>query len=144
MFPHTRFLKSIQLKSQKQSQLKYKWLLALRLLFLAAMVLAFAQPFFAGNKKDTTNRLQVIYLDNSGSMSVKKGARTLFETARDAAREQIRHAPTGTRFLLLTNDKPASYQPLPADKVLTLLNTIDISANSKPADKTLATVNSIM
>ncbi len=144
MFPHTRFLKNIQLKSQKQSQLKYKWLLTLRLLFLAAMVLAFAQPFFAGNKKDTTNRLQVIYLDNSGSMSVKKGTRTLFETARDAAREQIRHATAGTRFLLLTNDKPLSYQPLSADKVLTLLNTIDISANSKPADKTLATVNSIM
>ncbi|OSZ82468.1 hypothetical protein CAP35_04140 [Chitinophagaceae bacterium IBVUCB1] len=144
MFPHTRFLKSIQLKSQKQSQLKYKWLLALRLLFLTALILAFAQPFFSGNKQDTTNRLQVIYLDNSGSMAVKKGTRTLFETARDAAREQVRHAPAGTRFVLLTNDKPLSYQPLPADKVLTLLNTIDISANSKTADKTLAMVNSIM
>lgn len=144
MFPHTRFLKSIQLKSQKQSQLKYKWLLVLRLLFLASLILAFAQPFLGNNIRDTTNRLQVIYLDNSASMSVKKGARTLFETAQDAVREQVRNAPAGTRFILLTNDKPASYQPLPADKVLTLLGSIGISANSKPADKTLATVNSIM
>jgi hypothetical protein len=144
MFPHTRFLKNIQLKSQKQSQLKYKWLLALRLLFLASLILAFAQPFFKADKQDTGKRLQVIYLDNSGSMSVKKGVRTLFEVARDAARKQVQQAPAGTRFVLLTNDKPASYQPLPADKILTELNVIDISANSKPADQTLMHVQSIM
>src|ERR1035438_6940578 len=46
LFPHTRFLKTIQLNSRKQSQVRYKWLLATRLLFLAALVLAFAQPFF--------------------------------------------------------------------------------------------------
>ncbi|MBS1772491.1 MAG: BatA and WFA domain-containing protein [Bacteroidetes bacterium] len=145
MFPHVRFLKSIQLKSQKQSELKYKWLLALRLLFLASLILAFAQPFFTGkDKKETGNRLQVIYLDNSGSMSVKKGARTLFEVARDAAKRQVQQASAGSKFILLTNDKPQSYQPLPADKILTELNSIDISANSKPAGKILSTVQGMM
>ena len=116
----------------------------MRLLFLALLILAFAQPFLNNNKKDDTHRLQVIYLDNSGSMSVKKGVRTLFETARDAARKQVQVAAAGTRFLLLTNDKPVSNQPLPADKILTELNTIDISANSKSADQTLMRVQSIM
>ena len=116
----------------------------MRLLFLASLILAFAQPFFNNNKKDDTHKLQVIYLDNSGSMSVKKGVRSLFEMARDAVHKQVQAAPAGTRFLLLTNDKPVSNQPLPADKVLAELNTIDISANSKSADQTLMRVQSIM
>lgn len=144
LFPHTRFLKSIQLKSQKQSQLKYKWLLALRLLFLGLLILAFAQPFFNDGKKESSNRLQVIYIDNSGSMGVKDGARNLFEKARDAARNQVHQAMPGTRFLLLTNDKPISYQPLPADKILAELNNLQLSAHTKPAAKTLATIQSIM
>ncbi len=145
MFPSTRFLKTIQLKSQKQSQLKYKWLLALRLLFLASLILAFAQPFFnSGNKKDTGNRLQVIYIDNSGSMGVKKGARTLFEVAREAARKQVLQSPTGSRFVILTNDKPLSYQPQPADKVLTEMNSLDLTGASKSSEKIFATIQSIL
>ncbi|MBZ0099431.1 MAG: BatA domain-containing protein, partial [Taibaiella sp.] len=106
-FPHTRFLKNIQLRSQKQSQLRYKWLLALRLLFLAMLILAFAQPFFAGaDKKDTGHRLQAIYIDNSASMGLKKESQRLVDLAREAARRQVRNAPPGTRFVLLTNDRP--------------------------------------
>src|ERR1700744_6600077 len=71
-FPHTRFLKNIQLNSRRQSQVRYKWLLAARLLFLASLILAFAQPWFNRHtKKDIGNKLQVIYMDNSYSMSVK-------------------------------------------------------------------------
>ncbi|HYD23068.1 MAG TPA: BatA domain-containing protein, partial [Flavipsychrobacter sp.] len=124
-FPHTRFLKNIQLRSQKQSQVRYKWLLALRLLFLAALILAFAQPFFFGTDKRDTKRIQAIYIDNSGSMSLKKDARRLVDMAKEAARRQIRNAAPGTKFVLLTNDGPVSYRPMPADKVLVGLGAID-------------------
>lgn len=145
LFPHTRFLKNIQLRSRRQSQVRYKWLLALRLLLLAALILAFAQPFFSGsNKARTAGGLQVIYLDNSASMSVRKGARSLLEIARDAARKQVESAPAGTRFLLLTNDKPISYEPLPADKVLTALNHIDGSPAVRTNTQQLALVQSIL
>lgn len=143
-FPHTRFLKNIQLQSQKQSQLRYKWLLAARLLFLLLLVLAFAQPFFSGNNKDTGNRLQAIYIDNSYSMSVKKGARTMLDIAKDAARRQIQQSGGGTRFLVLTNDKPVSYQPLPADKALAALGAVDITAANKNSNQVFATLQSIM
>ncbi|RYD54666.1 MAG: hypothetical protein EOP56_18610 [Sphingobacteriales bacterium] len=144
-FPHTRFLKNIQLKSQKQSQIRHKLLLALRMLFLATLILAFAQPFFMGDKKaETSKNLQVIYLDNSASMSVKKGARSLLEVAKDAARQQVRQAPQGSRIVLLTNDKPVSYQPLPADKVLTAINGTDISSATKTSNQVWATVQSIV
>ena len=145
LFPHTRFLKSIQLNSRKQSQVRYKWLLLTRLLFLISIILAFAQPFFNKNKTAATgNRLQVIYIDNSYSMSVKKGARTLLDIAKDAARSQLRQASVGTKFVVLTNDKPTSYQPQPADKVLGELNNIDVSPISRSAEQTLNAVQSLM
>lgn len=143
-FPHTRFLKNIQLQSQKQSQLRYKWLLAARLLFLALLILAFAQPFFnSGNKTDNGNHLQAIYIDNSQSMSVKKGARTLLDIAKEAARKQVLNG-SGQRYLVLTNDKPVSYQPVPADKALAAIGAIDFTASVKNSNQVFATVQSIM
>lgn len=145
LFPHTRFLKNIQLNSQKQSEIRYKLLLATRLLFLAALVLAFAQPFFnKDHNKSAGNKLQIIYLDNSYSMSVKKGARSLLDIAKEAARKQVQHAAPGTHFLLLTNDKPLSYRAEPADKVFTGINATEISAATKTVSQVLAMAQSIM
>lgn len=144
-FPHTRFLKNIQLNSRKQSQVRYKWLLAMRLLFLAMLILAFAQPFFDNNvKKGDANKLQIIYLDNSYSMSVKKGPRNVLDIAKDAARKQVRQAQPGTRFLLLTNDRPISFRPEPADKVFADINATEASAASKTVNQVLTTVQSIL
>lgn len=145
LFPHTRFLKNIQLNSRKQSQVRYKWLLTARLLFLALLILAFAQPFF--NNKDATvtaNKLQIIYLDNSSSMSAKKGARTMLDIAKDAARRQVQHAMPGSRFVLLTNDKPASYRAEPADKVFADINAAEISASVRNVTQVLTNAQSIM
>lgn len=144
-FPHTRFLKNIQLRSQKQSQVRYKLLLALRLLFLTLLILAFAQPYWAtGEQQNTSHRLQVIYIDNSGSMSLKKGPRRLADIAKETARKQVLKAPPGSKFVLLTNDKPVSYHPIPADKVLPELNNIDISSSAKTAEQVLSTVQTIL
>lgn len=144
LFPHTRFLKEIQLRSRRSSEVKYKWLLALRMLFLAALVLAFAQPLFQKKDASAASALQVIYIDNSASMSLKKGARSLLDAARDAARQQMSTAATGAKFLLLTSDKPLSYQPLPADKAIAALNGIDFSPVSKSNSQVFATVQSLM
>lgn len=131
-FPHTRFLKDIQLTSRKQSQIRHKRLLITRLLFLAFLVFAFAQPFF-GDKDDALgkDKMQIIYIDNSFSMGAKKGARTLLDLAKENALRQIKQAKPGTRFLLLTNDKPYSYKPEPADKVYSEINEINYSAAGK-------------
>jgi hypothetical protein len=145
LFPHTRFLKSIQLNSRKQSQVRYKWLLAARLLFLAMLILAFAQPYFMqGNKKDSGNRLKVLYIDNSYSMLLKQGARSQLEIAKEAARGQLKHAAPGSRFIVLSNDKPASYRPVPAERALAELNNIDISAGDKNVNQVLSTIQSMV
>ncbi len=136
LFPHTRFLKNIQLNSRKQSQVRYKWLLIMRLLFMTLLILAFAQPFFNNHNKETGNKLQLIYIDNSYSMSVKKGARTMLDIAKETAAKQVKYAKPGTRFLLLTNDKPTSFRAEPADKVYNEINSLDFT----PATKTVGQV----
>lgn len=144
-FPHTRFLKNIQLRSQKSSQLRYKWLLALRLLFLTFLILAFAQPFFINKDQQTTGkRLQAIYIDNSGSMSLKKGQQRVLDIAKHTARRQVKAAKLGTKFVLLTNDKPVSYRPMPADKALLALANIELSARPKTAEQVLSSLKNIM
>ena len=144
-FPHTRFLRAIQLRSRRSSEVRYKWLLALRMLFLAALVAAFAQPLFrnaAGAEK--ANNLQVIYIDNNPAMSLKKGARSGLDIALDAARKQVSSAHAGSRFLLLTNDKPFAYEPQPADKVLSTLGSIGIAPAGRSSEQVFATVQSLM
>ncbi len=145
LFPHTRFLKNIQLNSRKQSQVRYKWLLAMRLLFLATLILAFAQPFFnKANTKTAGNKIQVIYLDNSYSMSAKKGARSVLDIAREAARKQVLHSVPGSRFVFLTNDIPASFRAEPADKVIREINNTDVSSSLRTVNQVLQTTQSIL
>jgi hypothetical protein len=143
-FPHTRFLKNIQLNSRRQSQVRYKWLLAARLLFLAMLILAFAQPFFNRQAKNTGNRLQAIYLDNSYSMSAKSGARTLLDVAKEKALQQVKSAVPGSRFILLTNDKPAAYEPQPADKIISEIGAVEVSPAIKTTDQVLSAIHGLM
>ena len=117
----------------------------MRLLFLTSLILAFAQPFFNKNSSRTSgNKLQVIYIDNSYSMSAKKGARSVLDIVKEAARKQVAKAQPGSRFILLTNDKPLSYRPEPADKVYAEIIATDESANAKTVNQVLASVQSIL
>lgn len=114
------------------------------MLFLAALVLAFAQPYFSGNEaNESRNRLQAIYIDNSGSMSLKKGELRLLEIAKQAAYRQVKAAPPGTKFVLLTNDNPTSYRPLPADKTIQEINNVEISAATKTAAQVFSLLHSV-
>lgn len=86
----------------------------------------------------------MIYLDNSYSMSLKNKAQSMLDIARLAARKQVQYAAPGTKFILLTNDKPASYRAEPADKVMSEINSTDVSASSKTVNQVLATARNIM
>ena len=70
-FTNVQFLKQVTLQTRKSSQLK-KWLTLLtRLLLLAAIILAFAQPYTSKLKNLKTKTEKIIYLDNSFSMQAK-------------------------------------------------------------------------
>jgi len=98
-FTNVKFLKQVVSESRKSSTLK-KWLLLFtRMGLLAALVIAFAQPFIANNaalqEKET-----VFYLDDSFSMNGQiENSNLLKNTIQDF----IKFIPNDQRFTLFTN-----------------------------------------
>ncbi|WP_103068060.1 vWA domain-containing protein [Aquimarina sediminis] len=99
-FTNVKFLKAVTVQTRKSSQIK-KWLtLVTRLLALAAIIIAFAQPFLAleeivGKKSETA-----IYLDNSFSMQAKGSKGTLLKRT---IQEILSELPEEETISLFTN-----------------------------------------
>ncbi len=72
-FTNVQFLKAIQLETRKSAKLKKLLILLTRLLALAALIFAFAQPFINKNKS-LQKRDGIYYLDNSFSMQSKSNS----------------------------------------------------------------------
>ncbi|MAZ73906.1 MAG: hypothetical protein CMC70_12250 [Flavobacteriaceae bacterium] len=80
-FTNVAFLKKVNIQTRKSSKLK-KWItLLLRLLALACIILAFAQPFTASRTALNTQKETVIYIDNSFSMQAKGANGPLLQRA---------------------------------------------------------------
>ncbi len=99
-FTNVAFLKKINIQTRKSSSIK-KWLLLLtRLIVIACIVFAFAQPFFTQSESATKAKETVIYLDNSFSMQAKGPSGQLLKTA---AQDLITNVPEDQNITLLTN-----------------------------------------
>lgn len=101
-FTNVRLLKELSIQTRKSSKIKKWLLLATRLLILACIVLAFAQPFFkAKDSNNSTNEMYIV-LDNSFSMQAKgqKG-----ELLKRAVEDLLEHAPESQNFSLITNSE---------------------------------------
>lgn len=100
-FTNVKFLKELDIKTRKSSQLK-KWLLLFtRLFLLAFIILAFAQPFF--NAKDVQGKHNELFvvLDNSYSMQAKGKQGELLKRS---VQELLENIPEEQNFTLLTPD----------------------------------------
>jgi Aerotolerance regulator N-terminal len=100
-FTNVQFLKSITIQTRKSSQLK-KWLTLLtRLLLIAAVVLAFAQPYFSKSNSINLKSETVIYLDNSFSMQAQgeKG-----ELLKRSIQDIISAIDDTNKITIFTND----------------------------------------
>lgn len=98
-FTNVRFLKELSMQTRKSSTIKKWLLLCTRLLLLACMIIAFAQPFFeAADSKNKANEM-VILLDNSFSMQ-SKGSKG--ELLKRAVQDLLENTPENQRFSLIT------------------------------------------
>jgi len=112
-FPNTRFLQQLQIASKKSAQLQKKWLLLTRLLFLSALILAFAKPYLFSSQNDIKSKsIKVLYIDNSLSMLAKKGQESLLQQAKNQAIQFIESGSKEGRFLVWSNAKMSSMRPL--------------------------------
>ena len=101
-FTNVAFLKEVSMQTRKSSTIK-KWLTLLtRLLLLAAIILAFAQPYTSNKKSFKTKKETVIFLDNSFSLQAKGDKGPLLQRS---IQDLIASIDNTEIFTLITNNK---------------------------------------
>jgi hypothetical protein len=104
-FSNNRFLKQVKEVTTAKRRLKHYLILASRLLFLAFLVMAFAQPLIPARDQLNAGKNVVIYLDNSQSMSAQMPDKTpALDAALNFSRDIVNLFPPDTRYRILTND----------------------------------------
>ncbi|WP_298325179.1 BatA domain-containing protein [uncultured Dokdonia sp.] len=99
-FTNVAFLQKLNIQTRKSNSIK-KWLVLLsRMAAIAAIVLAFAQPFITQSDSATREKETIIYLDNSFSMQAKGPSGQLLRTA---TQDIITNIPEDQIFTLITN-----------------------------------------
>lgn len=105
-FTNVRFLKDIKVQTRSQNRLRHLLVLLMRLLALAFLVFAFAQPYIPENDQTDKEKQRAIsvFIDNSFSMEGEGEAGPLLEVAKNRAIDlAMAYSPTD-RFQLITQD----------------------------------------
>ena len=133
-FTNVRFLKEVKEETSARSKLRNLLVLLMRLLAIAFLVLAFAQPFVPA--KDTEvkagNKAVSLFIDNSFSMEALSQDVPLLDKAKQRAREAVQAYAPDDQFQILTNDFEGRHQRLVSrDDALSLIDEVTISPEVK-------------
>jgi hypothetical protein len=138
-FTNVRFLKEVKEETSNRRKLRNLLVLLMRCLAIAAMVLAFAQPFIplsSGAKKG--DRAVSIFVDNSFSMNALSKDAPLLELAKQRARDIVGAYGVEDRFQVLTNDFEGRDQRLVSkEDALSRIEEIRIGPASRDLSKVL-------
>lgn len=129
-FPHTTFLQQVQQNTRSLRRLRHWFILLLRMLALAALVFAFARPYFpaSGGAAPGQKQAFVIYLDNSYSMTLSGPQGPLLNQAREQAARLLSALPRQAQVRVLTNDfTPRQQRYLSPSQALRLIDQIEPS-----------------
>lgn len=132
-FTNVQFLKELKQESDSKSRLKEWLILAMRILAISCLVLAFAQPFIPGKAKVQQGQKAIsVYVDNSFSMESTNKQGTLLENAKSAATEIVNSFNAGDKFQLLTNDFEGRHQRfLSKEEFIEQLDEVKISSATR-------------
>ncbi|MDP1623579.1 MAG: BatA domain-containing protein [Bacteroidales bacterium] len=147
-FTNVHFLQEIQQETKKQSQLKQLLILLARLLALASLVFAFAQPYLPDSKqqkKITKQRAVSIYLDNSFSMEAVATEGKLMDIAKTKALEiSSAYAPSDL-FQLVTNDFEGRHQRFVSlEDFRKLVEEVQVSSSSRSISEVINRQNDLL
>lgn len=147
-FTNVHFLQEIQQETKKQSQLRQLLILLARLLAVAALVLAFAQPYLPASKQQkklTGQRAVSIYLDNSFSMDAVATDGKLSEISKAKALEIASAYAPSDLFQLVTNDFEGRHQRFVSqEEFRKLVEEVQISASSKMISEVINRQNDLL
>ena len=138
-FTNVQFLKELKQESDSKSKLKEWLILAMRILAIACLVFAFAQPFIPGKTKTAQGEKAIsIYIDNSFSMESTNKKGTLLENAKEYATEIVNTFNASDKFQLLTNDFEGKHQRFVSkEDFIEQLNEVKISSATKSINDVL-------
>jgi len=139
-FTNVRFLKEVKEDTRSRSRLRNILVLLARMLALAALVLAFAQPYWkqSGDVQVGSKAIS-IFIDNSFSMDALSQDVSLLDKARQRAREIIGAYSQEDRFQVLTMDFEGRHQRLVSrEDALALVDEVQKSPLVQPMSAILA------
>ncbi len=137
-FTNVAFLKTLELQSRRSSRLK-KWLtLLMRLLALAALIIAFAQPFSATS--DTAKPWEtIVVLDNSISMQAEEeGA----ELLRKSVQDLLENLPDKGTFSLFTQNEV--FENLDKERFKEVVKSVDYIGYNQSISQLMLRIQSYM
>ncbi len=146
-FSNIAFLQNVKQETKAKSQLKHLLVLLCRMLAVAAIVIAFAQPFMP--VKETTTSIQSnvvsVYIDNSFSMEGVGKYGNLMEVAKNKAREIAEAYNMQTRFLLLTNDfEPKHQYIVDRRQFFEFINEVEVSPNTRKISEVVSRMQDLL
>lgn len=127
-FSNVAFLKSIKEKTKSQSQLRHLLILLSRILTIAFIVLAFAQPYLPTGKSDKTANKQAvsIYVDNSFSMDAENESGRLLQLAKQQATAIVEAYSDNDELYFIDNrQKPIHQRALSKEEITNEINQIE-------------------
>ncbi len=138
-FSNVRFLKEIKEETSTRSKLRNLLVLLSRILAIAALVFAFAQPYIPFGKKIQQGPKDVsIFIDNSFSMNALDSEVPLFEKAKQKAKDIVQAYGPASQFQILTHDFEGRHQRLVSkEEAIGLIEEIQQTPEVRPLSKVL-------
>ena len=130
-FSNVQFLKSVKEKTKSQSQLKHLLILLSRILTIAFIVFAFAQPYLKSEDSDDVAKKHAVsvYIDNSFSMDAENESGRLLQAAKQQASAIFDAYSPNDDFYFSDNDfRPIHQRKLAKEQLLEEINAIESSA----------------
>jgi hypothetical protein len=104
-FTNVKFLKELKEETSNRNRIKNLLVLLSRLLALAFLVFAFAQPIlFEGDEIKAGRKAVSVFVDNSFSMNAAKNNAALLTIAKERARQIIQAYGESDEYQILTNE----------------------------------------
>ena len=146
-FSSLQFLKQVTQQTKSTQKLKHFLVLLSRISAFIALIIAFAQPYWpnASSSAPYIAAVQAIYIDNSFSMEARGSSGNLLSEAKESARQIIRNAPLGSRFMIVTNELSGLEQQIISQKeALDRIDFIDFFTQPKAMSKPLNAIQSTL
>ena len=129
-FTNVAFLKAVETQTRSIRKIKHWLIMAARILAIASLVFAFAQPFLPGKSNLAADRKGItsLYLDNSFSMQNEANNKRYIDLATSHLSDLLGLFRNAASLQLITNDFSAQEQGLyHADKIRDMLTTIKLA-----------------